>query len=194
MNFLDILLIVISSAGLLHGVLFAIYLCVIKKKKTLPNLLLGLILICMAFRIGKSVMLNFGQDLEPLFIFAGLAFLLLIGPLLRWYVLGMTQYDFKLPTHYYVELIPFTMVFGMSFFISKNWFDAHDKLAIIIFGSTLIFIYLHFIGYIFISRRLMKKAKKKYADRLHIKTSKVIFEWLYTVSYTHLTLPTKRIV
>lgn len=80
MNFLDILLIILSSAGLLHGVLFAIYLFFFKKKKTLANLLLGLILIFMAFRVGKSVLLYFGNYLEPTLIFAGLAFILLIGP------------------------------------------------------------------------------------------------------------------
>ena len=139
MSFLDILLIIISSAGLLHGVLFGIYLCFIKKKKTLPNFLLGLILICMGFRIGKSVMLNFGHELEPLFIFAGLAFLLLIGPLLRWYILGMTKADFKLPMHYILELLPFVIIFAMSFFISKNWFDEDNKEAIVVFGGVLIF-------------------------------------------------------
>ena len=178
MSFLDILLIVISSAGLLHGILFAIYLCVIKKKKTLPNLLLGLILICMAFRIGKSVMLNFGHELEPLFIFAGLSFLLLIGPLLRWYVLGMTQNTFELPVYYYIELIPFVIVFIMSFFITKNWFDEDNKQAIIVFGSVLIFIYLHFAGYIISAITLSRKAKKKHTDRLHIKATKDIFRWL----------------
>lgn len=179
MNFLDILLVVISSAGLLHGVLFAIYLCAIKKKKTIPGFLLGGILICMAFRVGKSVMLNFGHGLEPLFIFAGLAFLLLIGPLLRWYVLGMTRYDFKLPTYFYVELLPFCAIFFLSFFISKDWFDTHNKKVIIVFGGTLIFIYLHFAGYIISSVMLTRNVKKKYKDRLHIKSIKVVFEWLH---------------
>ncbi|WP_299677298.1 helix-turn-helix domain-containing protein [uncultured Dokdonia sp.] len=178
MSFLDILLIIISSAGLLHGVLFAIYLCVLKKKKPITNILLSLILFCMAFRIGKSVILNFGHDLEPLFIFAGLAFLLLIGPLLRWYVQGMTQYDFKLPTYYYVELIPFVVVFLMSFFLPKGWFGEHNKQAIIVFGSILIFIYLHFATYIFSAITLSRKAKKNHNDKLHIKEVNVIFKWL----------------
>lgn len=179
MSFLDILLIIVSSAGLIHGVLFAMYLCFIKKKKTVPNLLLGFMLIFMAFRIGKSVMLHFGHDLEPLFIFAGLAFLLLIGPLLRWYVLGMTRSNFKLPNYYAVEFIPFMLVFVMSFFITKNWLDPANKQTIIIFGSILIFIYLHFAGYIFISGKLVQRAKKVYVEKLQTKATKAIFEWLY---------------
>ncbi|MEP0266337.1 helix-turn-helix domain-containing protein [Dokdonia sp.] len=179
MDFLDILLIIISSAGLIHGILFAVYLCFIKKKKTISNLLLGLMLIFMAFRIGKSVMLHFGHNLEPLFIFAGLAFLLLIGPLLRWYVLAMTRSNFKLPSYYAIEFIPFILVFAMSFFITKNWFDPTNRQAIIVFGSILIFIYLHFASYIFISGKRLQSAKKVYAKKLQTKDTKAIFEWLH---------------
>lgn len=175
MSFLDLLLVIISSAGLLHGVLFAFYLCVFKKKKTPANLLLGLILVFMAFRIGKSVMLNFGDnDLEPIFIFAGLAFLLLIGPLLRWYVLGMTKPNFKLQKSYFIELIPFGLVFISSFFITKEWYDINNKMAIIVFASILLFIYIHFALYIFLSWRKVIKTILKQETKSQI----AIFKWL----------------
>jgi AraC-like DNA-binding protein len=177
LSFLEILLILVSSAGLLHGVLFAFYLCFFKKKKTLSNLLLGLILIFMAFRIGKSVMMNFGDDLEPIFIFAGLAFLFLIGPLLKWYVLGMTPPHFKLPQKYGLELIPFSLVFVMSLFITKEAFE-NDKWVIVILASVLIFIYFHFAFYIFIAWRIVKKIKLNYKKELQTKSQKAIFDWL----------------
>ena len=110
MEFLELLLIIVSSAGLLHGVLFAVYLSFFKKKKTTTNFLLSLILIFMAFRLGKSIMLNFGDGLEPALIFAGLATLLFTGPLLRWYVLSMIKADFKLSKIYFTELIPFLLI------------------------------------------------------------------------------------
>ncbi|EZH75729.1 hypothetical protein ATO12_02760 [Aquimarina atlantica] len=178
MSFLDILLIIVSSAGLLHGVLFAFYLTVFKKKKTLSNLLLGLILVCMAFRIGKSVMLNFGDDLEPIFIFIGLTFLLLIGPLLRWYVLGMTHPDFKLPKYYISEFIPFILIFIASLFVTKEWYE-NSKLVIIIFSSGLVFIYLHFAFYIVLSWRILKRIKKQYKEEQQTKSRSAILHWLY---------------
>ncbi len=178
MNFLDILLVIISSAGLLHGVAFAIYLSFFKKKKTTTNYLLALILVFMALRIGKSVMLNFGNGLEPVFIFLGLTFLLLIGPLLRWYVAGMTQVNFKLPQYYFLELVPFAVLFVFSFFVTKNWFDTNNKDLIIVFGSVLIFIYLHFAFYIFMANRRLKKAKKSYASERQTKSQKAIMTWL----------------
>lgn len=176
MSFLDILLVIISSAGLLHGVLVAFYLCVFKKKKSQTNLLLGLILIFMAFRIGKSVMMNFGDlDLEPIFIFVGLAFLLLIGPLLRWYVLGMSRPGFKLQKSFLFELIPFGLIFISSLFITKEWYDVTNKTAIIVFASVLLFIYLHFALYIFISWRKVKKTNRKEGET---KSQIAIFNWL----------------
>ena len=178
MNFTDILLIIISSAGLLHGALFASYLCFFKKKRGLTNIVLGLILFFMAFRIGKSVMLNFGSNLEPVFIFAGLALLLVIGPLLKWYVSGMTVVNYKLPNHYVIELIPFLMVFFGSFFVTKQWFDSNSKQVIVVFASILIGIYLHLAGYIFWSWRHLVNVKTAHKSRLLTKSQKAIFNWL----------------
>jgi len=178
LDFLKILLIIVSSAGLLHGILFAFYLCFIKKKKTITNLLLGLILIFMAFRIGKSVMMNFGDNLEPIFIFSGLALLLLIGPLIRWYILGMTQHNFKLSRNYVFELIPFILVFIASFFITKKWFDENNKEVIILFSGTLIFIYLHFLFYIFLGWKTIKNVKKNYQKETLTKSQKAVLDWL----------------
>ncbi|MEP0134086.1 MAG: helix-turn-helix domain-containing protein [Eudoraea sp.] len=135
----------------------------------------------MAFRIGKSVMLYFGNDLEPIFIFAGLAFLLLIGPLLRWYVLAMTRHNFKFSKNYLAELVPFSLVFVMSFFVSRKWFETNNKEVIIVFASALIFIYLHFAFYIFLSGRLIQKVKRAYRNVLQTKSQKAIFEWLRVV-------------
>lgn len=178
MSFLEIILIILSSAGLLHGVLFAIYLLIFKVKKTLPNLLLGLILVFMAFRIGKSVMLYFGDGLEPTFIFAGLAFLLLIGPLLRWYVLAMITPNFNLPKPFYFEFIPFLLIFIASLFATKEWYE-NSELVIIIFASGLIFIYTHLAFYIIWSWILVKKAKHSYQRTLLAKSQKAILDWLH---------------
>lgn len=137
----------------------------------------------MAFRISKSVMLYFGNELEPIFIFAGLAFLLLIGPLLRWYVLAMTRYNFRFSKNYLLELVPFTLVFVMSFFVTKKWFETNNKEVIVVFASALIFIYLHFAFYIFISGRLLQKVKKEHQQVLQTKSQKAIFEWLQVLIF-----------
>ncbi|CAM1369079.1 helix-turn-helix domain-containing protein [Tenacibaculum xiamenense] len=179
MNFLDILLIVISTAGLLHGSAFAIYLVFVKKKPSLTNYLLALILAFMAFRIGKSVVLHFSNDLEPLFIFIGLTFMLLIGPLLKWYISGMTVVNFKLKPRYYFELVPFILLFSSSLFVTKNWFNTHSKEVIIVFASVLFFVYLHFAFYIFLAYRDLKKTKLSLQDTEITKSQSRIISWLH---------------
>ena len=177
MNYSDILLIIISSAGLFHGALFALYLMIFKKKKSLTNLLLGLILLCMAFRIGKSVMLNFGDDLEPVFIFVGLTFLTLIGPFYRWYVLGMSRPDFKVTKRHYLELFPFTIIFVSSLFVTREWYN-YNRVAFILFASGLIFVYLHLLFYIIISWRSIWRVKNAIPEEKQTKNQKTIFIWL----------------
>ena len=140
LNSSDILLILISSAGLLHGLAFAVYLSFYKKKKTTTNYLLALILVFMAFRIGKSVLLNFNNNLEPIFIFVGLAFLLLIGPLLRWYIAGMLEVNFKLPKNLFLELVPFTVFFislRQPVFFTPSFFYVAGKKNQFFFTSLL---------------------------------------------------------
>ena len=178
MEFLEILLVLISGAGLLHGVFFASYLCFFSKKRNVANWLLGLMLFFMAFRIGKSVMLYFGEDLEPLFIFAGLSLLLLIGPLLRWYILAMTTANFKLPKHYNTELAPFLLLFCTSFFIRKEWFNEHNKSAIVLFASSIIFIYLHLASYIIIAARQIRSKKRQQKALSLTKSQLTVFSWL----------------
>ncbi|SEB47305.1 AraC-type DNA-binding protein [Tenacibaculum sp. MAR_2009_124] len=181
MNFLDILLIIISSAGLLHGSAFAIYLFFFKKKASLTNYLLALILVFMAFRIGKSVVLHFSNNLEPLFIFIGLTFMLLIGPLLRWYTMGMTVVNFKFQRQYYFELTPFVLLFTSSLFVTENWFDTNSKSVIIIFVSVLFFVYLHFAFYIFLAGKHLQKIKKSLRKQEVTKSQSITMSWLKMV-------------
>jgi len=132
----------------------------------------------MGIRISKSIMLNFSKDLEPLFIFAGLALLLVIGPLLRLYVLSMMQSNFKLKKKYILELVPFLIVFIISFFVEKNWFNENNKQAVIVFGSIIIFIYTHFAFYIFITGRIWRIEKRNFKKTIQTKFQKAIFDWI----------------
>ena len=159
MTFSDILLIILSSAGLLHGAVFGIYLLFFRKKKELSNKLLGLILIIMAFRIGKSVFLYFGEDLELVFIYSGLALLLLIGPLLRWYVKQMLIPDFQLGNRSLLELIPFLISFIGGIFVTEVW-SIDRKVSIIVFSVLIIAIYIHLLVYIISSNVLFIRIKK----------------------------------
>lgn len=131
----------------------------------------------MAFRIGKSVMMNFGDGLEPIFIYAGLAILLLIGPLLRWYVMGLTRPSFKLSKNYGLEFIPFVFTFALGFLVTQDSLQ-NEKWAIIVFGSAILFIYLHLALYILMAWRLVKNVSINYPKAAQTKSQKAILDWL----------------
>ena len=104
--------------------------------------------------------------------------MLLIGPLLRWYVSGMTVVNYKLPRFYYLEAVPFVVLFAGSLFVTKNWFETNSKEVIIVFGSILIFIYLHFAFYIFLAANTFKRSVKNHPKELRTKSQKAILKWL----------------
>ena len=178
MHFSDILLVILSSVGLIHGLFIGTFLCFFRKKRTLSRFLLGLLLILMALRIGKSVLLYFSNTLEPLFIFIGLAFLLAIGPILRWYTLAMTIPKYSLPKYAFFEVLPFGLVLFMSLFIRADWFHANNHTAIVLFAVTIIFIYCHLAFYIFCAGRIIQKIKKNYKGMHTTKSQKAILKWL----------------
>ena len=140
-------------------------------------MLLGLILIFMAFRIGKSVLLNFGDGLEPIFIFIGLVFLLVIGPLLHWYTLSMVRPNYKVSRQSFLELAPFGIFFTASLFVTKEWYE-NSEWVLIIFSSGLIFIYLHFAFYMILSWRIYRFQRRKHQEVLLTKSQQAVFSWL----------------
>ncbi|NJB69941.1 AraC-like DNA-binding protein [Saonia flava] len=132
----------------------------------------------MAFRIGKSVMLYFGHDLEPIFVFLGLSFLLVIGPLLRWYVMAMTTPGFRPIGLHFFELVPFVFIVGMSFFLETNWFNENNSEAIALFASVIIFTYLHLAFYIVKSGRSVHKVRKTHPETKRTKSQATVLQWL----------------
>jgi len=114
----------------------------------MSNLFLAMLLFLMGIRVGKSVLLQFNPNLEFLFIFLGLSTLLLIGPLLYWYVFSLTDSAFNFQRRNYLQIIPFLFVLSISPFISEAWFIANGRHWAFI---LLIGIYSHLALYITVS-------------------------------------------
>lgn len=172
---LDIFLIIICGAGLIHGVLLSVYIGFIKNKKNSSDILLTILLMLMAFRVGKSIIFQFNTELEFLFIFLGLSTMLLIGPLLYWYLKSMISPSFQLPKHYYLQAIPFLFVLGVSPFLSKQWFVENGKYWAFI---LIISIYLHLAFYIFISFKKLYSFNQSLENGQKTKSQESILNWL----------------
>ncbi len=175
MQTVDIILIVICGAGLIHGLILSVYFGFIKNKRTLTDLFLTLLLVLMAFRIGKSIVFQFNNDLEFLFIFLGLSTLLLIGPVLNWYVKSMILPNFILTKKHYAQAIPFLLVICLSPSLSEQWFIENGKhWAYII----LISIYLHLAFYIYSSFRNVNHFSQSLFETEKTKSQEHLLTWL----------------
>ena len=80
------LLFFFSLLGAFNGVLLAIYFIFISKTKKTYNIFLGLLLLVISIRIGKSVFFYFNNHLSSLYIHIGITACALIGPLLYLFV------------------------------------------------------------------------------------------------------------
>jgi len=67
----DIILVIVSGLGVIHGLFLAIFLWAYPKGNLLANKLLSALLITLSFRVGKSVFLEFTQDLDVKIVFVG---------------------------------------------------------------------------------------------------------------------------
>lgn len=178
MNNLDILLIIICGAGLIHGLVLAVYFRFIKNKRSNSDNFLAILLFLMALRVGKSVVLQFNEDLEFLFIFLGLSTLLLIGPLLYWYLRSLLGPNFKLSIRHYLQIIPFLFVLTISPFISEQWFVDNGKHWAYI---LLIGIYLHLAFYISVSVINLYVFNRSILETQKTKPQERILKWLQFV-------------
>lgn len=80
------LLFFFSALGAFNGLLMALYFIFIAKPKHISNVFLGLFLLMLSIRIGKSVFFYFNPDLAFSYLQFGLTGCLFIGPFLYFYV------------------------------------------------------------------------------------------------------------
>lgn len=93
MTFGQQLLFFFSAIGAFNGLLLGVYLLFVKKQKDLSHLFLGLLLLMLSIRIGKSVFIYFDRDLPKIYLQIGLSACLLIGPALYYYIRSLESRD-----------------------------------------------------------------------------------------------------
>ncbi|WP_306012311.1 MULTISPECIES: helix-turn-helix domain-containing protein [unclassified Allomuricauda] len=175
MNTIDIFLIIICGAGLIHGLSLGVYFGFVKSKRTKSDVFLAILLSLMAFRVGKSIILQFNANLELLFILMGLSVLSVIGPLLYWYTNSLIHVNYKLTKRFYLHLVPFLAVIAISITISKEWLITNGKL---LFFLILVGVYLHLAFYILGSSRLLYVFNRSIYSKGKTKSQEKISKWL----------------
>jgi AraC-like DNA-binding protein len=81
MNIEQVLLIILSGLGVFHGVFVAIILWNSKAGLYTSNRVLSVLMLIFSIRIGKSVVLEFSQNLNLIYVYAGLSLIMFLGPL-----------------------------------------------------------------------------------------------------------------
>ena len=138
MNINNQILFFLSALGVFNSVVLSFYFLFFKNNKIKSDLFLGLLLLSLSIRIGKSVFFNFNPQLSKTYLQIGLSACFLIGPLLYFYVRSILQnlnYSFA---KYSLTLIVITLiVFGsllpykenpaiwrgiIYYFINIQWF------------------------------------------------------------------------
>lgn len=165
-----ILILAICGLGVFHGFSLGTYLVIGSKSNSLPNRLLGILLVVFGLRISKSIFLYFTADLDMVLITLGLSLILSFGPLFYFYVRSFLQKDFELQRRHWLHSLPFLVFLvlnSLGIFSNELYFN---------FG--IVFIYLHFLAYIIASFLW----QKKYRQSAAASNNEVARKWML---YTH---------
>lgn len=94
-----------SALGVFNGVLTSFYLFFFSKKKKIPNYFLGLLVLMLSIRIGKSIYLIFNENNVRLFLQIGLSACFMIGVMLYYYLKASVGTIKKVPISWKVHII-----------------------------------------------------------------------------------------
>ncbi len=154
----QVLLILLSGLGVLHGLLLAVYLWFHPKGHGTSNKILSILLLILSFRIGKSVFLEFVDGIYLQLIFAGLATLLLIGPLFYFYTRSVLEKSIRFSTPVLAHFIPFLVGLAFSFWINR---ENVKTTPVGVFVVIFCFYYGHYLMYLLYSYRQILKYKNQ---------------------------------
>ncbi len=172
MSISNILLILVSGLGVVHGLFMAIFLWTYKKGNKVANRLLSLLLVVLSLRIGKSVFLEFLDELDVKIIFTGLATLTAIGPLFYLYSKSILQKEFSLNPNHLIHFLPLLPGIGFGLWVDELQLTVLPKY---IFVSIFLFYYLHYLVYLFATGRLIRISKKEGFDKDGITLLKLLY-------------------
>jgi len=150
---------VLASLGLFQGIILSVYLLNLRKGNRKLNIYLGLILLGLTMRIGKSIV-GYYFPLEAWQKNIGISGSLIVGPFLWLYGLTLFQRTKNEPKSYYLHLLPFALFALMLAFVpSSGDFETFWNYGIVVvhLASYLILSWLSFLRVR--SKPLSKKSK-----------------------------------
>lgn len=121
MNIDNQILFFLSAIGVFNSVILGFYFLFFKRNKVISDLFLGLLLLALSTRIGKSVFYNFNPQLSKTYLQIGLSACFLIGPLLYFFVKSILQnLNYTFAKYSLIFLMITIIVFGFLFPYKEN--------------------------------------------------------------------------
>lgn len=168
------LLFFFSALGAFNGVIVGLFFLFYLKPKHKSHLFLGLLLLALSVRVGKSVFYYFSYDLADLYIQLGLFACWFIGPLLYFYIKSALELNKSVTKEvkiHFIILIPIVLLVFIAFPR-----EIYKKLWITTFINV---IYYQWIAYVLASGYfIVKHFKKLKKDRKNIPSFKF---WLLSI-------------
>lgn len=152
----EILLILLSGLGVLHGLLLGLFLWFYTSGQRISNRILSFLLLVLSFRVGKSVILEFSDTIQLPLIFAGLATLMAIGPLFYFYTKSVLERAFRLSYQKLLHFVP--ALAGILFGLQVDQAFIDNK-PVAVFALLFCVYYGHYLFYIFYSYILIRRGK-----------------------------------
>ncbi len=153
----QVLLVVVSGLGVIHGLFLAIFLWLYPNGRKTSNKILGLLLIVLSFRVGKSVFLEFTEDLDVKFIFVGLGTLMAIGPLFLLFSQSCFDRTWRIKLKHFLHFVPAIIGISFGLWIEEFHLEALPKF---LFLSLFIGYYSHYLIYMLVTYILILKVRK----------------------------------
>ncbi len=178
MSFPQEILFFFSALGAFNGILLSVYFFFFAKRKHLSNYFLGLLLLVLSMRIGKSVFLFFNHDLGKIYLQIGLSACFFIGPFLYFFIKSATGPINHLPNKWKIViagLLAVTIITGIAYPYATN-FPLWGYFAKIIYAVWLAFI----IASAFALKDIWRKVATQSAKNL-----KPFEKWVLTVFFAN---------
>ena len=144
-----------SALGAFNGVVMSIYILFVEGKKHIGNTFLGIALLMLSVRAGKSVFFYFNHNLIEFFIQLGIIACFFIGPFLYFYIHTVCDEDWE-PPNWKIHLLVLTPVILVPTFIFP-YFEYKELWA----GYFMWLIYLQWLAYILLSFLSLNRVVRK---------------------------------
>lgn len=147
----EIVLILVSGLGVIHGWSLALFLWLNKKGNIAANRWLSALLLVLSLRVGKSIFLAFADHLDVKIVFTGLSLMLLLGPIFYFFTHRIAHRELHLRSAQLLHFIPAIIGFGIGLWLNDTLVESLPKVFFIILFLTY---YGHFLVYLLISRQV----------------------------------------